>query len=322
PPLSSSSKEVERDSEMITNHVLTESTIRVPPPVVQPPPSLRSYELAPSPTSRSSDLLKRNPHQPPIPYPSSSMPKYTKMLKDLLSNKEKLLELANTPPNENCSAVILKKFPEKFGDPGKFLILCDFIELEKCMALADLHASINLMPLSVWKKLMLPELVPTRMTLELANWSVAYPSGIAEDVFIQVGKFTFSTDFVIVDYVDPCAPFILGRPFLRTAHALFDVHGEKLILRDESINMINFIDIACEDNFFEVLNTQKSIHPLSGSPTPSSNLVIESFSPSPTPCGGSDLLLGKTNTLLSHFDDSLPAYEAFFFDIDEKGSGS
>nr|GFA57727.1 reverse transcriptase domain-containing protein [Tanacetum cinerariifolium] len=86
----------------------------------------------------------------------------------LLSNKEKLQELANTPLNENCSAVILKKLPEKLGDPGKFLIPCGFSEL-KCKALADLGASINLIPLSVWKKLGLPDLIPTQMTLELAN---------------------------------------------------------------------------------------------------------------------------------------------------------
>ncbi|GJW32423.1 hypothetical protein Tco_0052455, partial [Tanacetum coccineum] len=75
------------------------------------------------------------------------IPKYQKMLKNLLSNKEKLLELANTPLNENCSTVILKKLPEKLGDPGKFLIPCGFSEL-KCKALADIGASINLMPLS------------------------------------------------------------------------------------------------------------------------------------------------------------------------------
>nr|GEX63070.1 reverse transcriptase domain-containing protein [Tanacetum cinerariifolium] len=102
--------------------------------------------------------------------------------------------------NEYCSAVILKKLPKKLGDPGKFLIPCGFNKL-KCKALADLGASINLMPLSVWKKL--------------------------------VGKFTFPADFVIVDYEsDPRVPLILGRLFLRTARALIDVHGEEMILRD------------------------------------------------------------------------------------------
>nr|GFA48957.1 reverse transcriptase domain-containing protein [Tanacetum cinerariifolium]GFA48974.1 reverse transcriptase domain-containing protein [Tanacetum cinerariifolium] len=168
------------------------------------------------------------------------MPKYAKMLKDLLSNKEKLLELSNTPLTENCSMVLLKKLPEKLGDPKKFLIPYDFSELEECMALADLGASINLMPLSVWKKLTLHELVPTRMTLELANRSVAYPVVIAEDVFVQVGKFTFPDDFVVINYdVNPSVLLILGRPFLRTACALADVYGEELILRDgnEKINL-------------------------------------------------------------------------------------
>nr|GFB08358.1 reverse transcriptase domain-containing protein [Tanacetum cinerariifolium] len=107
------------------------------------------------------------------------------MLKSLLSNKEKLQELANTPLNENCSAVILKKLPEKLGDPGKFLIPCGFSEL-KCKALADLGASINLMPLSVWKKLGLPDLIPTRMTLKLTNRAICTPDGIARDVFVPV----------------------------------------------------------------------------------------------------------------------------------------
>nr|GFB68992.1 reverse transcriptase domain-containing protein [Tanacetum cinerariifolium] len=140
--------------------------------------------------------------------------KYQKMLKALLSNKEKLQELANTPLNENCSAVILKKLPKKLGDPGKFLIRCGFSEL-KCKALADLGASINLMPLFVWKKLGLPELIPTCMTLKLANHAICTPAGIARDVFVPVGKFTFPADFVIVDYEsDPIVPLILGRSFL------------------------------------------------------------------------------------------------------------
>nr|GEZ42263.1 reverse transcriptase domain-containing protein [Tanacetum cinerariifolium] len=97
------------------------------------------------------------------------MPKFALMFKSLLNNKEKLFDLAPTPVNENCSAVILKKLPEKLGDPGKFLIPCDFLELDECLALADLGASINLMPLTIWRKLSLPELTPTRMIFELAD---------------------------------------------------------------------------------------------------------------------------------------------------------
>nr|GFC42901.1 reverse transcriptase domain-containing protein [Tanacetum cinerariifolium] len=86
------------------------------------------------------------------------MPKFALMFKKLLNNKDKLIELTKTPLNENCSAVVLKKLPEKLGDPRRFLIPCDFSEFDNCLALADLGASINLMPLSIWKKLRLPTL--------------------------------------------------------------------------------------------------------------------------------------------------------------------
>ncbi|GJT12353.1 reverse transcriptase domain-containing protein [Tanacetum coccineum] len=113
------------------------------------------------------------------------MPRFAPTIKSLLMNKEKLLELAKIPLNENCSAMLLKKLPEKLGDPGKFLIPCDFPGMDICHALADLGASINLMPLSFWKKLSLPELTPTRMTLELADRSITHPKGLAEDVYVK-----------------------------------------------------------------------------------------------------------------------------------------
>ncbi|GJY25056.1 reverse transcriptase domain-containing protein [Tanacetum coccineum] len=132
------------------------------------------------------------------------MPRFAPTIKNLLMNKEKLLELAKIPLNENCSAMLLKKLPEKLGDPGKFLIPCNFLGMDVCHALADLGASINLMPLSIWKKLSLPELTPTRMTLELADRSITHPKGLAEDVYVKVGKFHFPTDFVVVDFeADP-----------------------------------------------------------------------------------------------------------------------
>nr|GEV52407.1 reverse transcriptase domain-containing protein [Tanacetum cinerariifolium] len=226
------------------------------------------------------------------------MPKYQKMLKGLLSNKEKLQELANTPLNENCSTVILKKLPKKLKDPGKFIIPCGFSEL-KCKALADLGASINLMPLSVWIKLGLPDLIPTRMTLELANCAICTPDGIARDVFVLVGKFTFPADFVIVDYEsDLIVPLILGRPFLRIARALIDVHGEEMILRDgderltlnmkhdttsysnhphrKSVNLINIFNIPNID-FFNDIHPHFDDDPLSDSTTYSANSLLEEF---------------------------------------------
>nr|GEU58288.1 reverse transcriptase domain-containing protein [Tanacetum cinerariifolium] len=222
------------------------------------------------------------------------IPKYQKMLKALLSNKEKLLKLVNTPFNENCSAVVFKKLPEKLRDPEKFLIPCGFSEL-KCKALANLGASINLMPLSICKKLSLPKLISTRMTLELANRAIYTPTGIARDVFVLVGKFTFSVDFVIVDYEsDPIVPLILGRPFLWTARALIDVHGEEMILRDgderltlnmrhdtssysnqpqkESINMINVFYDSSEEFLEDLFSTNHQ----SGNPTFSSHPELTS----------------------------------------------
>nr|GEW13716.1 reverse transcriptase domain-containing protein [Tanacetum cinerariifolium] len=145
------------------------------------------------------------------------MPKFASMIKSLLANKDKLFELANILLNENCSVMLLKNLPEKLGDPGKFLIPCYFLGMDVCHALADLCASINLMPLSIWKNLSLPELIPTQMTIELADRSITHPKGITKDVFVKVGKFHFPTDFVVVDFeADPRVPLILGRSFLRT----------------------------------------------------------------------------------------------------------
>ncbi|GJT00098.1 reverse transcriptase domain-containing protein [Tanacetum coccineum] len=119
------------------------------------------------------------------------MPRFAPTIRNLLMNKEKLLELAKIPLNENCSAMLLKKLPEKLGDHW--------------------HLS-------------LPELTPTRMTLELADRSITHPKGLAEDVYVKVGKFHFPTDFVVVDFeADPRVPLILGRSFLRTGRALIDV---------------------------------------------------------------------------------------------------
>ncbi|GKD70980.1 reverse transcriptase domain-containing protein, partial [Tanacetum coccineum] len=218
------------------------------------------------------------------------MPRFAPTIKNLLMNKQKLFELAKISLNENCSAMLLKKLLEKLGDPGKFLIPCDFSRMDVCYALADLGVSINLMPLSFWEKLSLPELTPTRMTLELADRSITRPKGLAEDVFIKVGSFHFPTDFVVVDFeANPRVSLILERSFMRTGRALINVYEGELILRNgderlifhvdkhpqkhanESIKMINFIDVSCEDSFGEVLKFKKSNHPSSGSTTPLSD---------------------------------------------------
>ncbi|GJW11851.1 reverse transcriptase domain-containing protein [Tanacetum coccineum] len=247
------------------------------------------------------------------------MPRFAPTIKNLLMNKEKLLELAKIPLNENCSAMLLKKLPEKLGVPGKFLILCNFPGMDVCHALADLGASINLMPLSIWKKLSLPKLTPTRMTLELADRSITRPIGVAEDVCVKIGCFHFPTDFVVVDFeADPRVPLILGRSFLRTSRALIDVYERELIFRDgderlifhvdkhpqkhakDSIKMINFI----EDSFGEVLRLKKLNHFSSGSTTPFSD-----SRPSLTSFETSDSLLEEFADELALLDPFPPGNE-------------
>ncbi|GKB03211.1 reverse transcriptase domain-containing protein, partial [Tanacetum coccineum] len=195
--------------------------------------------------------------------------------------------------------------------------------LVECLALADLGASINLMPLSIWKKLSLPELTPTQMILELADRSTTSPSSIAEDVFVKVGKFHFLADFVVVDYVvDPRVPLILGRPFLRTVRAFIDVYGEELTLQvdDESItfkvgqtsrysyndavsiNRIDVIDIACEECAQEVF--EFSDRSKSGNPTPSLDPTHSTSSPSFTPFDEGDFILEEIEACLTN--DSIP----------------
>nr|GEZ44784.1 reverse transcriptase domain-containing protein [Tanacetum cinerariifolium] len=251
------------------------------------------------------------------------MPKFGPSIKSLLTNKDKLCELARTPLNEHCSTVLLKKFLEKLGDPGKFLIPCDFLGMAECLALADLGVSINLMPLSVWNKLSLPDLSPTRMTLELVNRSISHLVGVAEDVFVKVGTFHFLADFVVVDFdVDLRVPLILGRSFLKTERALIDVFEGKLTLRvgkeaitfnldqtsrysanynDMTANRIDVIDMACEEYLQEVLGFSDMIE--SGNPTPYYDLIVSTTSPTLTPFENSDFLLKEVDAFLALEDD-------------------
>nr|GEY38344.1 reverse transcriptase domain-containing protein [Tanacetum cinerariifolium] len=234
----------------------------------------------------------------------------------LLTNKEKLFELSRTPLNENCSAVLLKKLPEKLGDLGKFLIPFDFLRMDECLALADLGASINLMPLSVWKMLSLLELSPTCMTLKLTDRSITRSVRVAEDVSIKVGKFHFSVDFVVIDFdADPRVPLSLGRSFLKTRRALINVYVGELTLHvgnkavtfnldqtsrysanydTESINRIDVIDVACEEYSQEILRFF-----VSGNPTLSTEPIVSTSFPTLTPFRDSEFLLEETDAFLA-----------------------
>ncbi|GJY44875.1 reverse transcriptase domain-containing protein [Tanacetum coccineum] len=127
------------------------------------------------------------------------MPKYAKFLKGLLSNKARLEEAYTVTMNERCSTVLLNKLPSKEKDPGSFTIPCNIGHLHIDNALADLGASISLMPYTMYEKLGLGEPKPARISLELADRAIQYPRGIAEDVLIKIDKFVLPIDFVILD---------------------------------------------------------------------------------------------------------------------------
>ncbi|GKA30662.1 hypothetical protein Tco_0716967, partial [Tanacetum coccineum] len=299
PTSSSPPKVVERETEVTkdtvppTNNGGTED---VQPPVVQVETQVPNSEPVVAPVVEPVEAPINLHFDISFADALILMPKFASTIKSLLSNKEKLFELARTPLNEYCSAVLLKKLPEKLGDPGKFLIPCDFPGMDVCLALADLGASINLMPLSVWKKLSLPELTPT------------------------------FDDFD----ADPRVPLILGRSFLKTGRALIDVYAGELTLcvgnnaitfnldqtsryssnYDNSVNRIDIIDVACEEYSQEVLGFS-----VSGNPTPSTEPTVSTSSPTLTPFEDSDFLLEETDAFLAIEDEPIsPEIDDSYYD--------
>ncbi|GJU91188.1 reverse transcriptase domain-containing protein [Tanacetum coccineum] len=277
-------KVVEQETEETTDKEQTNfqgSTAHIQPPVIPIP--------IPEP-----DVPKTLP-KPNIPYPSrlndqKLREKTMNQMKNLLTNKDKLFELAKIPLNENCSTMLLKKLPKKLGDPDKFLIPCDFLGMD----------------------------------------------GVAEDVFVKVGKFHFPTDFVVVDFdADLRVPLILGRSFLRIGRALIDVYGEEITLQvndktvtfninqttrysftydDTSVNRIDVIDVACEEYAQEVLGF--SNNSMGGNTTPTFEPIIFDSSPSLTPFEGSDFILEEIEAYLK---DDLISPEIDHADFDPEG---
>nr|GEW06461.1 reverse transcriptase domain-containing protein [Tanacetum cinerariifolium] len=258
PPMVENKPEATKD---IVNPTNNGNTKDIQPQAVHPKPVTSPIS---EPTITPVSASRLNP-QASIPYPSRRNDERN----PLIGNKEKLSEMARTPLNEHCSAVLLKKLPEKLGDPGKFLIPCDFP----------------------------------------ADRSITSPVGIAEDVYVKVGSFHFPADFVVVDFdTDPRVPLILGRLFLKTEKALIDVFEGELTLRvgkeaitfnldqtlrysanysDMMAKRINVNDVACEEYSQEVLGFSDTIS--SGNPTPGGYTSLEAFlndDPSPPPYHG------------------------------------
>nr|GEV23478.1 reverse transcriptase domain-containing protein [Tanacetum cinerariifolium] len=234
------------------------------------------------------------------------MPKFRLTIQNLLTNKDKLSELARTLLNDHCSTVHLKKLLEKLR-PGN------------------------------WNKLSLPKLSPMCMTLELADRSISRSFEVAEDVFVKVGTFHFPTDFVVVDFdADPRVPLILGRSFLKTERALIDVFEGELTLRvgkkaitfnldqtlrysanynDMMANQIDVIDMACEEYSQEVLGFSDVI--VSGNPTPYYDPIVSTSSSTLTLFENSDFLLEEVDAFLALEDDpTLSEVDYSYFDTE------
>nr|GFA06435.1 hypothetical protein [Tanacetum cinerariifolium] len=331
PTIPIQSKVVKQGAEVTKDQVQTpssQSTALVQPPVAQPETQTPVFEPVVAPVSVS------------IPYPSRRdnkrrhdqaneqiekfyeifkemsfeisftdalilMPKFASTLKALIGNKEKLSEMARTLMNEYCSAIILNKLPRKLRDLSKFLIPCEFAGMDECLALADLGASINLMPLSVWEGLLLPKLTLTCMTR-------------------TCGSFDFEPD--------PRVPLILGRCFLKTGQALIDVHKGELTLRieneaitynlDQTVRYsanynqmtTNKIDVICEMYSQEVLGFSDVT--ASGNPTPYYDPIVSTTSPTLTLFGDADFLLfEEADAFLGLEDDpDSPKINLFYYD--------
>ncbi|XP_019462960.1 PREDICTED: uncharacterized protein LOC109361886 [Lupinus angustifolius] len=235
-------KEVEHEEGDTTNTVTRENDdakkTELPQLKDLPYPKRPSKKDKERQYARFLDLFKNLQINIPFMEAMEQRPVYDKFMKDLLTKKRKMSEETVTL-EAGCSAIIQKSLPEKTKDPGSFTIPVTIGELSVGKALLDLGASINLMPLSMLRRIGDLEIKPTRMTLQLADRSVKYPYGVAEDVLVKVDGLVFPVDFVIMDIEeDKEVPLILGRPFMKTARVIIDVDDGKLKVRveDQEVN--------------------------------------------------------------------------------------
>nr|GEV87606.1 hypothetical protein [Tanacetum cinerariifolium] len=261
-----------------------------------------------------------------VPKTKTNLPYPSRLAKEKLREKDDIL-----------AAKFMEIFRDLHFELRRFLIPCDFSEFDNCLALADLGASINLMPLSIWKKLILPTLNDTKMVLELADRTISKPTGVAENVFMKVGKFYFPADFVVLDFIaDHRVPLILGRPFLSTAHALIDAYEGEIILRHdeqsltlkcgdtpsisynnfESLNKVDLIDATCKEYSQEVLGFSNVV--ASGNPTPYYDPIVSNSSPTLTPFDESDfLLLEEADAFIAIDDEPIsPEINATYYELE------
>ncbi|XP_074270822.1 uncharacterized protein LOC141594725 [Silene latifolia] len=232
----------------------------IPSKVKEPTPPLREYvEPIPFPQrlarprlekkyEKFIDILKSMNVTIPFLDMIIEIPNYGKFLKELVTMKRKSEGVQSVNLSRECSAILTSKLPSKLEDPGSFSIPCSIQGVKIKRALCDLGASVSLMPLSLFKKLHLEDLKPSKISLQLADRSVKYPLGVIEDVPLKVGKLVIPCDFFVMDMPeDSHVPIILGRPCLATGGAMIDVKSGKLSLQ-----------VGNEKIEFELNNSMKS----------------------------------------------------------------
>nr|GEY55082.1 hypothetical protein [Tanacetum cinerariifolium] len=180
-----------------------------------------------------------------IPKAKSNLPYPSRLIKEKIREKDDIIAA-------KCMEIflVLRKLPEKLGDPGRFLIPCDFLEFDNCLALADLGASINLMSLSIWKKLKLPTLNETKMVLELADRTISKPTGVAKNVFVKVGKFYFPKDFVVLDFIADLRDNDPHQEEIDDVAITDDVQPPR-VKNDDSDEEFDVVDVLRVDNFIQ-----------------------------------------------------------------------
>nr|GEZ48776.1 reverse transcriptase domain-containing protein [Tanacetum cinerariifolium] len=244
------------------------------------------------------------------------------VVEDELEARKDTVNPTNNESNEYVQPQVVQSKSQN-SEPVTPLISEPVIALAECLALADLDASINLMPFSMWKRLYLPDLTTTCMNLELTDRLISSPVGVAKDVYVKVRSFHFLADFVVIDFdTDPRVPLILERSFLKTERVLIDVFDGKLTLRvgkeaitsnldqtsrysanysDKTAKQINVINMACKEYSQEVLGFYDKI--ASGNPTPYYDLIVSTTSSTLSPFENSDFLLEEVDAFLTIEDD-------------------
>ncbi|XP_038877367.1 uncharacterized protein LOC120069657 [Benincasa hispida] len=214
------------------------------------------------------ELLRQLHINTPLIEALGQIPTYVKFLKDILTEKRRVSEKEVIALMRDCNALISNSLPKKQKDPGNFTVPCSIEGFDVGHVLCDFGASINLMPLSIFKKLGIGEAQPTSVTLQLADRKKYYPEGKIEEVLVKVDNFIFPADFIILDYkADREVPIILGRPFLSIGKVLIDVYKGELTMRIDNqevkfnvLNAFKFPDNEdCQLNSIELAEEETHV---------------------------------------------------------------